>query len=300
MSFLDFLADKKIISQDQIPFIEKEALDEERGLEKSLVKLGVTAPEILALRGEYLSIPTREVDAQAIPFEVLRYVPEKTATHYKVAPIGVSDGILEIGIVDPDNIEARDAIQFISSKINLPYKLFLITEQDFEKVLKSYSGLTGEVSDALTELESELSADELELSKKIAEIKSQKGKPTITEDAPVTKIVATILRYATEGNASDIHIEHMGDKIRVRFRVDGSLNTSLILPKEVHNSVVARIKILSNMKLDEKRKPQDGSFPAHIDGRRIDFRVSTFPSYFGEKGVMRILDSEEAVRKLDD
>src|SRR3989338_4224613 len=121
----------------------------------------------------------------------------------------------------------------------------------------------------------------------------------IIEDAPVTKIVATILHYATEGEASDIHIEHVGDKVRVRFRVDGVLNTSLILPIKVYSAVVARIKILCNMRLDEKRKPQDGRFSAKIEGRKIDFRVSTFPAYFGEKIEMRILYSEKGVNPLD-
>ncbi len=94
----------------------------------------------------------------------------------------------------------------------------------------------------------------------------------------MTKIVATILRYAVEGNASDIHIERLADKIRVRFRVDGELHTSLILPVKVHDAVVARIKVLCNMKLDERRKPQDGRFGARIDSRKVDFRVSTFPA----------------------
>ncbi|MGB2580662.1 MAG: GspE/PulE family protein, partial [Minisyncoccia bacterium] len=113
-------------------------------------------------------------------------------------------------------------------------------------------------------------------------------------------ITAVILRHATEGNASDVHIEHTGENIRVRFRVDGELFTSLILPANVHSSVVARIKILASLKLDEKRKPQDGRFSARIDGRKIDFRVSTFPAYYGEKVVMRILDTQKGVQKLDD
>lgn len=111
--------------------------------------------------------------------------------------------------------------------------------------------------------------------------------------------MATILHYASEGEASDIHVEHMGENVRVRFRVDGVLNTSLILPTKVHSAVVARIKILSNMRLDEKRKPQDGRFSARIEGRKVDFRVSTFPAYYGEKIVMRILDSEKGVKSLD-
>lgn len=299
MSFLNFLVDKKIIKEDDIPFIEDEVSSGGKSLEEILAKKGISSDELLASRGDYLNIPSKSLADQAIPFEVLRYIPEKTVNYYKIVPIGITDEVLEVGIVDPDNIEARDALQFISSKINMPYKLFLISEADFERVLKSYNGLSGEVGKALTELESELSADEIELSKKLEETKSKKGN-TITEDAPVTKIVATMLRHAAEGGASDIHIEHMGDKVRVRFRVDGKLNTSLVLPKEVHSSVVARIKILSNMKLDEKRKPQDGSFSAHIDGRRIDFRVSTFPASYGEKVVMRILDSEKSAWKLDE
>src|ERR1019366_6710147 len=111
----------------------------------------------------------------------------------------------------------------------------------------------------------------------------QKDESLIIEDAPIVKIVATIVRYAVEGEASDVHIEHMRDKVRVRFRVDGLLNTSLVLPPQVHSAVVARIKVISSMRLDEKRKPQDGRFSARVDGRRVDFRVSTFPSYYGEK-----------------
>jgi type IV pilus assembly protein PilB len=120
------------------------------------------------------------------------------------------------------------------------------------------------------------------------------------EDAPVTKIVATILSYASEGKASDIHIEPTHESVRVRFRVDGQLSTSLTLPIKVHSAVVARIKILSNMRLDEKRKPQDGRFSAKIEDRKIDFRVSTFPTYYGEKVVMRILDQSQGLKALDD
>ncbi|MEI7513109.1 MAG: GspE/PulE family protein [bacterium] len=182
----------------------------------------------------------------------------------------------------------------------MPFKIFLITDDDFKRVLEVYKGLSGEVTKALTELDGELSEEEeLLLSDKGTVTKSTTG-TTIIEDAPVTKIVATILRYAVEGLASDVHIEPMTDKIRVRFRVDGELNTSLILPVKVHTSVVARIKILCSMRLDEKRKPQDGSFSARVEGRQIDFRVSTFPTVYGEKVVMRILDKEKGVKRLDD
>ena len=235
---------------------------------------------------------------------ILDYIPEESALHYKFVPLGVKDNVLEVGLVDPDNIEARDALNFISSKINLPYKIYLISEEDFENVAAVYKGLSAEVTQAISELETELG--HVDKSEKSGQKKDRvveegvRSEAKIVEDAPVTKIVATILRYATEGNASDIHIEPMKETVRVRFRVDGVLATSLILPTKLHAALVARIKILSNMRLDEKRKPQDGRFSARIEGRKIDFRVSTFPTYYGEKIVIRILDQEKGVKKLED
>ena len=116
----------------------------------------------------------------------------------------------------------------------------------------------------------------------------------------MTKIVAVILRHALEGNASDIHIEAVSDRVKIRFRVDGVMYTSIVLPLTIHEAIVSRIKILTDMKIDEKRKPQDGRFEARIEGRDIDFRVSTFPSFFGEKVVIRILDREKGVKTLEE
>ena len=299
MSILDILVQKKIISGAEVSSIKSEALSAGVSLEQILMKKGINEDAILDSKGEYYNIPTRSLEGQAIPFNVLKNISEDSARHYTFVPIGLKDGLLEVGIVDPENIEARDALNFIANKLGMPFKLYLISLSDFEKVLDDYRGLSGEVTQALTELETELSdeIDNVEVSKN--NFKEDPLETKIVEDAPVTKIVVTILRYATEGNASDIHIEHMKDKIRVRFRVDGILNTSLLLPVSVHSAVVARIKILSNIKLDEKRKPQDGRFSAKIDGRKIDFRVSTFPTYYGEKVVMRILDQEKGVQTLD-
>lgn len=298
MSILDILSSKNLINKDSIREI-KSRIAEGESLDKILIESGIHPDEILAARGEFMNIPIRNMADTSVPFEALDYIPEESATHYKFVPIGLKEGTLEVGIVDPDNIEARDALNFIASKNNVPYKIFLISIDDYNKVLESYKGIGGEVSKALSELETVLSVD----TEGIVDTKKSKieenSNAIIIEDAPVVKIVATIVRYATEGNASDVHIEHMRDKIRVRFRVDGLLNTSLVLPPQVHNAVVARIKVLSNMKLDEKRKPQDGRFSARVDGRKIDFRVSTFPAYYGEKVVMRILDQEKGVKSLD-
>ncbi len=299
MSILDILAQKEIIKRGDVGRIKAEAESAGISLEQILIKKGVNEDAILDAKSEYYNIPTRNLEGQQIAFSILKNISEDSARHYNFVPIGVKDGLLEVGIVDPENIEARDALNFIASKVGMPYKVYLISMSAFEKVLDDYKGLSGEVTKALTELETELTDDLDKASLSVDLVEEDPLETKIVEDAPVTKIVATMLRYATEGNASDIHVEHMKDKIRVRFRVDGVLNTSLLLPVTVHSAVVARIKILSNMKLDEKRKPQDGRFSAKIDGRKIDFRVSTFPSYFGEKVVMRILDQEKGVQTLD-
>jgi len=173
--------------------------------------------------------------------------------------------------------------------------MFLISETDFEGLLKNYKSLSGEVNKALTELESELANEEAVDDSIDAISRSEPGSDTkIIEDAPVTKMVGTILRHAIEQGASDIHIEPIEKQVRVRYRIDGILQNSIVLPKKVHLAVVARVKILANMRLDEKRKPQDNRFLAHIDNRRVDFRVSTFPTFYGEKVVMRILDPDRS------
>jgi type IV pilus assembly protein PilB len=184
-------------------------------------------------------------------------------------------------------------------------------------VVALYKGLSSEVTKALTELETEFVTqpgsreDEEEESKgkKLEEPTEEENNLSSTDDtkdtkiiqnAPVTKIVATMLRYAIDGRASDIHVEPGAANVRIRFKMDGMMNTSLVLPMRVHSAVVARIKIMSNMRLDEKRKPQDGRFSAKLNERKIDFRVSTFPTYFGEKVVIRILDQEKGIKKLSE
>ncbi|MCR4310982.1 MAG: GspE/PulE family protein [Candidatus Taylorbacteria bacterium] len=298
MSVLDIFAKKNFIKRDDIPQIKEDIEKGGGNVDAVLEKYGVDPVDILAGKSEFFGIPTYSLEGKDVPFEILKYVPEESAVYYKFAPLSIKDGVLEVGIVDPDNIEARDALNFISTKIDIPFKLFIISNKDFDKVIESYKGLSGEVTKALSELETELSSPAEEKPLELSKDKGA-GDMRIIEEAPVTKIVATILHYATEGEASDIHIEHMGDKVRVRFRVDGVLNTSLFLPVKVYSAVVARIKILCNMRLDEKRKPQDGRFSAKIEGRKIDFRVSTFPAYYGEKVEMRILDSEKGVNPLD-
>ncbi len=296
MTLLESLIEKGIIAKGDVAGLEASARSLGGDMETALRNSGVSARDIADAQADVFRVPARGLEGVDVPFEVLKLVPEESASYYRFIPLALRDGALEMGMVDPEDTSARDAVAFIASKLGFPYKIFLISQADFERVLSSYKGLTGEVTKALTELETELVSEEEVASAKPAP--SPERETHIVEEAPVTKIVATLLHYATEGNASDIHIEHMGGEVRVRFRVDGVLATSLLLPGKVHAAVVARIKILSNMRLDEKRKPQDGRFSARIEGRSIDFRVSTFPAYYGEKVEMRILDTEKGVKPL--
>jgi type IV pilus assembly protein PilB len=305
MSYINLLIKNNTIDQDTANVLEQKAVDLKQSLDSVLRDYGLKSADILKAKSEYLNIEPYYVGDNDIPFEVLNYIPEDSARHYKIIPIFVSNGILNVGIYDPDNIQAIDALNFIASKNNITYKLFLISEEDFNRSLSMYKGLTGEVHEALGNFEKEFGdlGDDLDSTIiKNPQVTNPDGsipETHIIEDAPVKKIVATIIRYAIEGGVSDIHIEPLKDKVRVRYRVDGILNTSIELPKNVIEALVARIKILSEMKLDEKRKPQDGRFSARAEGRKIDFRVSTFPTYFGEKVVMRILDQDKGVQKLD-
>ncbi len=296
MNILPLLQKKGLLTAQQVAEIVRE-VEEGTAIEAALAKRTISPETILATLSEAYGIPSRTLPQAAIPAKVLEYVSQDSAEHYEFVPIGIADSVLEVGIVDPDNIEALDALQFISTRIGMPYKLFLITKADFDRVLVEYKNLSGEVDEALTELGGggvvDLGED------KPDESKEELNETAIKADAPVTKIVTTILRYAVDGGASDIHVEPGPDKTRVRFRMDGDLHTSLQLPSKVHSAVVARIKILSQLRLDEKRKPQDGRFSATVEGRRIDFRVSTFPTQFGEKVVMRILDRSKAVETIE-
>ena len=296
-NLLSLLQDKGILKPGDAAAIERDAKDSGVSLEAALIGRGISIEDLLALKSERYGIPSRVLPAQTpIEQSVLQYIPEDSARHYRAVPLLVRDGALEVGIVDPDNIEALDALQFIAGRIGMPYKLSIISEADFGRVIDEYKNLTGEVGAALTEYEG--SEVPVELDSSPAPSKKD-VEDTIKADAPVTKIVATVLRYAVEGGASDIHIEPTPESTRVRFRMDGDLHTSLELPQKVHPAVVARIKILSQMRLDEKRKPQDGRFSTSVEGRRIDFRVSTFPTQYGEKVVMRILDRSKATATME-
>ncbi|MEK9201438.1 MAG: hypothetical protein AAB944_00540, partial [Patescibacteria group bacterium] len=145
MGILEILARKNIIKEENIPSIRRKAGGVGQSVEQVLAEMGVLASDILESKGEYLNVPIYSIGDGEVKSNILEYIPEESAAHYRFVPIGVKDGVLEVGITDPDNIEARDALTFISSKVHMPFRIFLISGEDFEKVLNMYKGLSHEV-----------------------------------------------------------------------------------------------------------------------------------------------------------
>lgn len=306
MILLEELVKNNILKEDQISEIKRIAEEKyNNNIDEALLDFNIDENKILETKGKIFNIPTKDINPKTVPASVLKLIPIEAVKIYHFIPINLNDSFLEVGIVDPDNIQAVDALTFITAKMGKPFKLFIIKNSVFNKLVEIYEGdTTREVDQALSELDSEIAEAvdggvKIEQNYKTSDSLKPGEEEKIVEDAPIIKIVAVILRSAIEGLASDIHIENTGEKVKVRFRVDGILHTSLVMPLSVYNGVIARIKILSKLRLDEKRKPQDGGFSARVDNHKIDFRVSTMPSYFGEKVVLRILDAERGIQPLD-
>jgi type IV pilus assembly protein PilB len=307
MILIEELIKRNVITAEQGNKVVNVALEKYNGsIDEALLDFDFDEMNILKTKGDIFGIPIKTVSPEDIPSSVLKLIPIDAAKIYQFVPINLTESFLEVGIVNPENIQAIDALTFITAKLNKPFKLFLIATSVYNKLIDSYEENSNpEVDQALNELDSEIAEVSdggiiIETNIKTSDSLKQGEEEKIVEEAPIIKIVAVILRNAIEGFASDIHIENTGDKVKVRFRVDGSLHTSLILPINVFNGVIARIKILSRLKLDEKRKPQDGGFSAKINNRKIDLRVSTMPAYYGEKVVIRILDAERGVQNLNE
>lgn len=292
-SIVDHLVAKKVIDLTEASAIQKEAKEKNISPEDVLYAHGITEIDVAEAKSEFFGYPARYLQGVQVPFDSLKDIPEESARYYKMVPLGQQDGYIDIGMLSPDDVSSQEAVKFVSARVNLPARIFIITPSDFQSVLTEYRSLSGEVTRALGEFEKKYGITE-------EEIKIKTNEPAkIIEEAPVTKMMSVILRHAVEGRASDIHIEPGRSELRIRFRVDGVLHTSLMLPSDIHPALITRIKVMTNLKIDETRIPQDGRFHAEINRKGIDFRVSTFPTVFGEKIVIRILDPGSGISTLD-
>ena len=296
MTITEFLIKKNIIDKQKAGSLEYEAKTSGKKEEEIILEKGILSESALFdLKSQNLKIDLKTPSLEDNQLNILELIPYDSSQYYKMMPVGKKDDVLEMGMVYPEDLNAQEAIKFLSRRQKFKYDIFLITPTSFENLSKQYKSLKKEVKKALEELEVELNPEK--------SLKPSMGKEEferMAEEAPVTKMVGVILRHAVEGRASDIHIEPTSKDARIRFRLDGILYASLFLPLKIHPAIVARIKILSNLKIDETRLPQDGRFSITVGEKNVDFRVSTFPTVLGEKVVLRVLDPLEGAKSFED
>ncbi len=296
MTLIQYLIKKELIDKKQAASLEYDVKISGKREEEVIIEKGIVPEDLVfEAKGENLKVPVRKVAAEEVPLEILELIPQESAKYYNMIPLSQKEKTLEVGMVYPEDLKAQEALKFLSRQGKFNYQVVLISLTTFNKILKQYQTLKKEVKIALEELETELKADEETQRTPLKKAEFER----MAEEAPITKVVAVMLRHAVDAKASDIHVEPTKKELRVRFRVDGILHANLLLPLQTHLAIVARIKILANLKIDENRIPQDGRFSTRINGKDIDFRVSTLPTTLGEKVVMRILDPTEGVKKFE-
>ncbi len=298
MDLIQYLVKKGAIERKKASSLEYDIQNLGQRPEDIILKKDLLKEEdLFKYKSEMMGVPLNKVHAKDISNKILEQVPRKTAEQYHLVPIGEKEETLFIGMVYPEDEEALRAIRFLSRQEGFSYEINLITPSDYREVLRRYKGLKQAVSTALEDLKTE-EKREVDKKRELKEMKSGEWR-RLAEKTPISKVVDVILQHALEGNASDIHIEPFGGRLRVRFRMLGRLHSSILLPAEYLPSIIARVKILSGLRIDESRMPQDGRFSKEIGGRRIDFRVSTFPTGTGEKAAIRILDPKKGLMSFN-
>ncbi len=306
------------VSQNKLTEIEAKEIDaavsatEGVVVDDLLAKKGITGDEITEVRSTLHGLP---IYHEEIPEdkELMKYINLVQSKQFLAVPIEVRDEVLLVGIVDPEHGNVLPSLQFLFGADHTAYKVYLISYDSFKKhfgitspedLKEDKASVTDKVDNEVISYVSKEDEDRLDKEEKEEEGDIDLETAGVLDKnlakLPIPEIFSVVLRYAIDNTASDIHIEHTGLAIRIRVRMDGRLEQIAALPIKLHSMVIARVKILCGMKLDEKRKPQDGRFSTKFGDRKIDYRVSSFPGYYGEKIVIRILDSIKGVKLLND
>jgi len=280
-----------LLSEADFSRLEQESYTSGTSLDELVEKSGVVdQTELIKAKSKFYNVPFVSLSEQAASPEALAKLPESVSEHYLALPFKFETKTKELSVAMADPLDLQ-TIAFLEAKSSTKVKPFMaIREELVEEIPRRYSqGLSAEVSQVLKEsVESELGPKVFDV-QKIGEV---------IREAPIAKIVATILEFAVKARASDVHIEPLEEHTRVRYRIDGILQEKLVLPKKVHDAVVSRIKILADLKIDERRVPQDGRFTFRAEDQEVDLRVSSLPTVDGEKIVMRLLRKSSNVPTL--
>ena len=291
-TLIDILLSSNLITKEQYDDIRIKSAS--RGISQEvIVKDSNLVPEkkLTEIKAKMIGVPFISLESTSFAPQALSLIPRAVVERFSLIPFMYDEKakILSIAMSDPSNLEA---LQFVSQRTGLTIKSFAASKGDVDKAIEQQyrQEIVGEVGKALKETE-DLTKTKTIDSKQIGEI---------IKEAPIAKIVSTILEYAVSSRASDVHIEPQEDRVRVRYRIDGILYDKLSLPRNVQDAVVSRIKILSEMKIDEHRAPQDGRFNFKVGDQEVDLRISVLPIAHGEKIVMRLLRKSGGIPTLAD
>ncbi|MGB0757698.1 MAG: GspE/PulE family protein [Patescibacteria group bacterium] len=287
---IDRLVTKNLLNPEQATTL-KASVQDGSNLADVLSKLGIDEMVWVPVLGEIFSLPFIDLSGKVIDANVLDKIPQDLAVSYSILPFEYDEASrhLKIAMVEPGDFKAIEAIEFLSRKQGWQPEYYVIGASNFRAIIKQYESLGAEAKEVLSSIEDVYTKKEEE--QKQQEEEEKQGLEEKIKSAPVSKMVEVIFKHAVEAKASDIHIEPLDNASVVRYRVDGKLKISLKLPKHLHNSVVSRIKVLSNLKIDETRIPQDGRIRLSVSDMTIDMRISTLPLAGAEKVVIRILDT---------
>ncbi len=263
-----------------------------RALEEILVEKNIIAEDNLAqIKGEVLNLPVKIFDKkEVISKDILNMVEESAARNYKLAVFNKDNEFIHVACLYPEDNKSFEAMNFTAKQLGLKLKLYTTTFSGLQRIWRGYGNFADNLGVILKDLQQKIGTQlkKGNVNQNIVNFKTIES--TVAEEAPIIKLISTILTEASRLGASDVHFEPTRKVLRVRFRVDGVLYTAVLLPLEIHAPIISRIKIMSSLQIDETRMPQDGRFRTIIDEKPIDFRVSTFPTNYGEKTAIRVLD----------
>jgi type IV pilus assembly protein PilB len=290
-NLVEILLRQGAIGKEVADKVSLENLNTGKDVEQIVLEHNFVSDEQLAkAKAEKLKVPYVDLAEQGVSPEALNFIPKVVAEKYVLIPFAYDKekNELSVAMAEPSDLAA---IEFIEKKSGCKIKPLTSTRKKIEIAIdqRYAQSLSTEVTAALKET---TIAPEARMTVDVAKLGE------IIREAPIAKIVATILEFAVKARASDVHIEPQEDKTRIRYRIDGILHEKLVLPKKVHEAVISRIKILANMKIDEKRLPQDGRFTFKIGEHEVDLRISSLPTTQGEKIVMRLLKKTGGVPDL--
>ncbi len=273
---INLLIDEGLVTESVLKDAEAKSTSSNAPLFAILTEQHIVDDEMLTHAIAQVSgLPYVNLTASIIDQSILGLLPEDIAERFMAVPLAEVQNRLAVAMIDANNVQAVD---YLASRIQRPLKVFMASEAGVRHVLDQYRTDLSSVGEAAEASQAEASSE------------SDKEVKTIVEDSPISKALNTILEYAVKSRASDIHVEPLEGTLKIRCRVDGVLREIMQLPKSIEPALVSRIKILSNLKIDEHRVPQDGQFTVKVANKEVDLRIAISPVVWGEQVVIRLLD----------